>query len=521
MEQIMSVLKSEPRLTIKPLSDVYISTGNGLLKPVLKRGFDALGGIKKFIKPGQSVLLKPNLTAGADPSTGGTTDVKFCEAVAELIKEHCKPGAMYLGENTGYGNATKEAYAKYGYVDMCKRLGLELIDFADDERVDVPIPDAMYADVVSLPKVIHDVDVFITLPILKNHDTVCITAAIKNSFGIVAQETRTQAHRDNAVEQYLVDITRARKPDFSIVDGRIGMEGIAGGSHFSHPRFANRIIMGADPVAVDAACAHIMVQNPRVRYLQWCDEYGMGNCNLDYVNIHGMPLDEAKVPFMTPAGQFEEQSEGKLRLHDLGSCSCCRAVAQGTLHRFGSPESILKKVEIVYGSDDWEIPADKSENCILVGNCIQERYRSEGVWISGCPMFREDYFKALTDMDIVCSECEKVVKQFIAKHTPEELGFVRILSSNKTVYQGFINRAKTTDFLLAVGDCMRRYARYHIRRGKDELIEKGLADKLDAEFFVIHLPGHTPSLEALEEALTELKERNAKWKEMQASIEIR
>ena len=519
-ENIMSILKPEPLTRIKPLSDVYISTGNGRLKPVLMKGFDALGGIRKFIKPGQSVLLKPNLTAGADPSTGGTTDAKFCEAVAELIKEHCEPGTIYLGENTVSGNVTMETYKRYGYVDMCERQGVALVDFTDAERVDVPIPDAMYADVISMPKLVMDVDVFITLPILKNHDTVCITAAVKNSFGIVPNETRRQAHRDNAVEQYLVDITKARKPDFAIVDGRIGMEGIAGGSHFDHPRFANRIIMGADSVAVDVVCTHVMMQNPRVRYLQWADECNLGNCNLDYINVLGMPLEEAKVPFMSPAGQFEEQTDGKFRLHDLGSCSRCRAVAQGTLHRFRTPESLVKHVDIVYGSGEWDMPDDLYENCILVGDCIREKYRSAGTWIPGCPMDREDYFKALNSMDIVCNKCELVVNKFIANHTPEELAFVRILSSNKTIFQGQFNRANVTDFLLTVGDCQRHYANFHIRRGKDDLVEMGIDDKISSDFFVKHIPGHNATVEVLEAALQELKEREAKWKAMLPSLGI-
>ncbi|MCL2059432.1 MAG: DUF362 domain-containing protein [Oscillospiraceae bacterium] len=514
----MSKLKPEPLLTIKPFSDVYISTGNGKLKPVLKKGFDALGGIQKFVKPGQSVLLKPNLTAGADPSTGGTTDARFCEAVAELIIEHCSPGQLYLGENTGSGNMTMNAYKQFGYVEMCKRHGIELVDFTNAERVDVEVPGALYADVISMPKVIMDVDVFITLPILKNHDTVCITAAVKNSFGLVEQETRTQAHRDDAIEQYLVDIGCARSPDFSIVDGRIGMEGVAGGAYFDRPRFANRIIMGADPVAVDVVCTHVMEQNPRVRYLQWADERGLGNCNLDYINIHGMPLEEAKVAFMSPAGQFEEQSSGKLRLHDLGSCSRCRAVAQGTLHRFHTPESIIGRVDIVYGSGEWDVPDDLYENCILVGNCINKKYRAMGTWIPGCPMSRDDYFKALNDMDIVCSKCEQAVNRFMANHTPEELSFVRILSSNKTVFQGAFNRSQSTDFLLAVGDCQQRYAGYHIRRGRDELIQRGIADKVDAGFFVMQIPGHEPTVEALEEAFAELKKRETQWKNMQPTL---
>ena len=156
----MAVLKSTPVMRIKPFSDVYISTGNGRLKPALKKGFDALGGIGKFVKPGQSVLLKPNLTAGVDPATGGTTSAAFTEAIIELIKEHCNPGTIYVGENTDVGKTTMDTFTKYGFVEMCQRQGVELVDFTDTERVDTPLPGAMFADVVSLPKLVMDVDVF-------------------------------------------------------------------------------------------------------------------------------------------------------------------------------------------------------------------------------------------------------------------------------------------------------------------------------------------------------------------------
>jgi len=514
----MSDLRAMPQVRIKPFSDVYISTGNGRIKTVLKRGLDELGGINKIIKPGQSVLIKPNLTAGEDPITGGTTDVKLCEALIELIMEYCDPGPVYCGENAETGNITMEAFRRYGYTDMCDRLGVELVDFTNSDRSDVHLPDAMYANVISLPKLILEVDVFITLALLKNHDSVCVTAAVKNSFGLVPDATRRQAHRDNAVEQYLVDIARIRKPDFAVVDGRIGMEGIAGGSYFDHPRFANRMIMGADPVAVDVVCAHVMAQNPRVRYLQWADEYDLGNCNLDYVNIRGMALADAVVPFMTPAGEIEEKTGGKINLIDLGSCSRCRAVAQGTLHRFHSPESILKRVDIVYGPGNWDNSSDRAENCLLVGECVQEAYRSLGTWIPGCPMLRDDYFNALTSMEIICSKCEQAVYQFIACHTPEELSFIRVLASNTTVFQGENNKAGVTDFLLAVGDCQRRYAHFHIKRGQEELFQMGIADKVNADFFVIHIPGHEPTAGELEDAFIELNKRMDIWNALSAEI---
>lgn len=512
----MSEKRIPPEVRVKPFSNVYITTGNDRIKNILMRGFDACGGIQKIVKPGQSVLIKVNLVEGHEPITGGITDVRLAEAVIELLKEHCQPGHIVVGENTNTGTITQAAFERDGWVAMCKRQDVELQDFEYHERVEINMPDAMYATKFTLPKAFVESDVVITLPMLKNHDTVCITGAIKNSFGCVPDLDRRQAHRDDAIEQFITDIARARKADFCIVDGRIGVEGIAGGAFFEHSRYANRIIMGADPVAVDVVCAHIMEQNPRVRYLQWCDEYGIGNANLDYINILGMPLEEAKVHFMSPGDEIEEFTNGKIRLFDLGSCSQCRAVAQGTLHRFRSEESVISNVDIVYGPGDWDIPENRAEKCLLVGDCIQERYRGMGEWIPGCPMVRDDYIKALANLDIVCNRCANEMQDFIAKHTKEELAFLRICASGKTIYVGEKNHSGDLDSVLAVGQCEDRYGMQQVQRATKALQKLGIADKIDPNNIVGSTPWHGAGFENVERVFQRLKKYRA---EIDAVIE--
>lgn len=506
----MLKMKSTPDVPLKPMSSVFISPGNGKLSKILMRGFDALGGIQNVVKPGQSVLIKVNLVEGHEAITGGITDVYMCETVIELIKKHCQPGRIIVGENTSVGDLTKKTFERNGYTAMCARQEVELLDFADDEFVEVPVEGALYAEVLPFPKTVLDADVFITLPLLKNHDTVCITAALKNSFGFIPDHMRRQAHRDTAIEQFVLDLNRVRTPDFAIVDGRIGMEGIAGGSHFDHPRYANRIIMGADAVAVDTVCTHIMDQNPRVRYLQWADQYGLGNCNLDYIDIHGMSLEEAKVHFMTPAEEHEERTGGKLHLVDLHSCSQCRAVAQGTLHRF-TEANIANAVDIVYGPYDWDVPADRAERCILIGDCIQERYRNLGVWIPGCPMNSDAYMEALEKLDVTCHKCADAVREFVAKHSEEDISFLRILAAGKTIYRGKDNAATGLDSALIVGDCEEYYAWVQKNRADTELKERGLRDTYSPDDIVYYIPGHDASIEEIEKGYETLKARKPKF----------
>ncbi len=499
-----SKAKKTPVLNIRKSSNVYIGTGNGLLKKNIKRSVDALGGLPRFIKPGQSVFIKPNLTATQEAITGGVTDIDFVKKLIELIREECELGHIMVGENTGQGGAMGRYFESHGWRAMCEAYGAELVDFEKDEWGEYPLPDALVLDVVRLPKKVVEADVFISLPVLKNHDTVCVTGAIKNSFGLVSMLDRREIHRMYAIEQSVVDIARIRKPDLTIVDGRIGMEGIAGGSRFDHPRYANRIIAGDDPVAVDVVCAHVMMQNPRVCYLDWCDAYGVGNANLDYVNFRGMSLEEAKVKFMSPGEQIAELTDDRIHMHDLGACSRCISLTQGTLRRFDNPHTILREADIVYGPGEWKIEEkDRKETCILVGDCIMEKYRGMGTWVPGCPATEEEIFKVFNKEGILCHKCANVAREFIARHTDDELAFLRILASNQTIYRGRDNHAEATDHVLLIGKCMMEYGYNHAMRSMAEFRERGIETKI--EDLVILIREHDVTLEQVEEAYQKLR----------------
>ena len=490
-----SAPKKSPELRIRKFSNVYIGTGNGLLKKNIKRSTDALGGLRHFIKPGQSVFIKPNLTATQEAITGGVTDINFVKKLLELIQEECEPGHIMVGENTGQGGAMARYFKSHGWDVMCEEYGAELVDFEQDEWGEYPLENSMALDVLRLPKKVVEADVLISLGVLKNHDTVCVTGGIKNSFGLLSMLDRREIHRLHAIEQSLVDIARIRKPDLTF-----------------HPRYANRIIAGDDAVAVDVVCAHVMMQNPRVCYLQWCDEYGVGNANLDYVNFRGMSLEEAKVRFMSPGEQIAEVTEDRIHMHDLGACSRCISLTQGTLGRFSDPNTITRETDIVYGPGEWKIDEkDRKEVCILVGDCIQEKYRKLGAWVPGCPISEEEIFKVFHDEEVLCHKCETLAREFIARHTDEELAFLRILASNQTIYRGRNNHAEATDHVLLIGRCMIEYAHNHAHRSMGEFRERGITT--DLRDLVGFINCHDVTMEQVEEAYQTLRAHYEKEQE--------
>ena len=448
----------------KPFSEVAISRGNGDLKAIVRDNLEKIGGIGRYVKEGDTVFVKPNLTAGMPVSTGGTTDVLFTEVVVELIKE-ANPKHIIVGECSGNESRSIESLVNLGYADMCERQGVQMVDLDFAEFVEVPVEDPLYTDKVRLPKLFYESDVYVSVPVLKNHNGAGITVALKNSFGLVPDDDKLLAHRHSAIERILVDINSVKPPALIFADGRIGGEGMAGGSHFDCPIDANLICVGNDPVAVDAVCARLMMQNTRVRYIQWAAEKGVGNDNLDYIHIRGLSIEEAKVKFMSPAEQIMRDSKGKIRIHELGACTQCRVIAENGIGRYaGNPNSLLESVDVVLGPGEWDMPDPVNPRTVLVGDCIRPEYRDKGKWIGGCPLKAAEYMKALADYDIVCTKCMQMVKKLVAEHTEEELASIRILASNQTVFQGASNKGMMDDYMLAVGECQRNYCKNHVRR---------------------------------------------------------
>lgn len=492
------------RVNKHPYSDICLLRPQEDLRKVIKEGIEAIGGLAKYIKPGDTVFIKPNLTAGQPVTTGGTTDVRFAEAVVEVVKE-ANPGHIIVGECSGNESRSIESLTNLGYIDMGKRQNIEILDLDFAEFVDVEIEHPLFNKVLPMPKKIMESDVFISLPVFKNHGSVGISCALKNSFGLIPDDNKLSTHRYNAVEETLVDIAKARRPDLVIVDGRLGGEGIAGGTNFKMPKSANLILVGNDPVAVDTVAARIMDQNPRVRYIQWAAMEGIGYDNLDYINIHGLTIEESKTHFLSPAEEIMQASGNRVTLCDLKSCSKCRASAENGMNRFSStPASLLAPVDVVYGPGEWKVPEKINPRTILLGDCIREEYRSLGQWIPGCPVDMGAYMKALESFDVICVKCKGLVEKVMAEYTPEQLKDIRVLAANRTLFRGADNQAAVGDLLLAIGDCQAGYCYNHRRRGHK------ISD-VDFDKTMVCQPGCPPTEEevraAFEEILSRAKEK--------------
>ena len=222
------------------------------VEDAVKRAVDLLGGIERFVKPGEKVLLKPNLLTDAEPDKGITTHPEVLRAVIRLVRPITKN--IFCGDAPSVWGEKRDVdrvYEKTGIKKVCNEEGAELVYFTD------PVLKNGYP----LTGWVFKCDRFINIPKFKTHGLTVLTAGIKNLFGLMIGMSKMKAHRDNPkpadLSKVLVDIYEIKKPDLNILDGVVAMEGQGPGSAGTL-RNMDLIASSPDALCLDMALSSLM-----------------------------------------------------------------------------------------------------------------------------------------------------------------------------------------------------------------------------------------------------------------------
>ncbi|WP_254173107.1 DUF362 domain-containing protein [Planktothrix pseudagardhii] len=193
------------------------------LETSLKTLLEPWGGITAFVKPGDRVLLKPNLLTGSRPTKECVTRPELVAAVAKLVIE--AGGKPFLGDSPAFGSALGVARAN-GYLPLIESLNLPIVEFQGKRYQTV----SEGFDHLRLSKEAMEADVVINLPKLKSHVQLTLTMGVKNLFGCVPGKMKAWWHLEagkdvNRFGEMLVETARAINPNLTILDAIIGHEG--------------------------------------------------------------------------------------------------------------------------------------------------------------------------------------------------------------------------------------------------------------------------------------------------------
>lgn len=231
-------------------------------RPTLRQSIETLleplGGIAAFVKPGDRVLLKPNLLTGARPGKECVTRPEVVYCVAQMVQE--AGGKPFLGDGPAFGTARGVAQAN-GYLPMVEELGLPIVEF-HGQRYQTVSDEFNH---LLLSKEAIEADVVINLPKVKSHVQLTMTMGVKNLFGCVPGKMKAWWHLEAGKDRdrfgtMLVETARAIDPDLTILDGIIGHEG--NGPSGGEPRQLNLLAASPDVFALDRAIVHVLNVDP-------------------------------------------------------------------------------------------------------------------------------------------------------------------------------------------------------------------------------------------------------------------
>jgi uncharacterized protein (DUF362 family) len=242
------------------------------LSQALENLLAPLGGMAAFVKPGDRVLLKPNLLTGSRPGKECVTRPEVVYCVAKLVQ--AAGGKPFLGDGPAFGSARGVA-KNSGYLPLCEALDLPIVEF-HGKRYETVSEEFNH---LRLSKEAMDADVVINLPKVKSHMQLTMTLGVKNLFGCVPGKMKAWWHMEagkdeNRFAEMLVETARTINPDLTILDGIIGHEG--NGPSAGEPRQLGVLAASTNVFALDLAVLQLLqVDTQRVPTMRVAGKMGL------------------------------------------------------------------------------------------------------------------------------------------------------------------------------------------------------------------------------------------------------
>jgi uncharacterized protein (DUF362 family) len=247
----------------------------------------SMGGMKKYVKPNQTVVVKPNIGWDTNMERGANTNPQL---VARIV-EHClSAGAktVYVFDHTI--NEWTRTYSNSGIEKAAKDAGAKIVSGNSESYYHpVTIKNGKILKKDKVHELILESDVFINVPVLKTHGGTTLTISMKNLMGIMWD--RRWWH-DNDLHQCIADFASEIKPALNVVDAyRVMKRNGPRGVSLSDVVEMKSLIISEDIVVADAAAAKLMGNEPeQIGYIRIANEMGVGTSDLTKLAINRITI---------------------------------------------------------------------------------------------------------------------------------------------------------------------------------------------------------------------------------------
>ena len=208
---------------------------------------------------GKRVFVKPNLIDYL-PGRLATTSPEVVAALLDLLLE-LGAAELALGDGPAFHWDARSVARQAGILHEAEKRGVRLVDLNYDDPQPVPVKDGWLRreGSVWLPRHILEADLVISLPRLKTHHWTGVSLSMKNLFGVIPGSRygwpKNILHI-NGLSPSILGLYRMLPQVVAVVDGILGMQG--DGPLFGTPVQHGVLVVGQDPLAVDATCARLI-----------------------------------------------------------------------------------------------------------------------------------------------------------------------------------------------------------------------------------------------------------------------
>jgi uncharacterized protein (DUF362 family) len=255
---------------------------------MLRKAIEAMGGLGKYIKKGQKVLIKPNIGWDAIPERAANTNPVL---ISELVKQCFNAGAKEVNVFDNTCNEWTQCYKNSGIEKAVKDAGGKMVPGNSESYYQyVELPKGTKLKNAKVHELVLSSDVFINVPVLKHHDSAGLSIAMKNLMGIVWD--RGFWHR-NDLHRCIAEFPLSYKPHLNIVDAyNVMMKNGPRGISVSDVQKMQYLLVSTDIVAIDAAAAKIFGTQPeQIKYIRIAaDELKSGRRDLENLKINRITL---------------------------------------------------------------------------------------------------------------------------------------------------------------------------------------------------------------------------------------
>ncbi len=252
---------------------------------MIRAAMERLGGVRRFIQPGERVLIKPNVGWDRQPEQAANTNPDLVGAVVRSCLE-ARASEVWVTDVSI--NDPYRSFARSGIEAAVRRAGGTVKFTADDDFVPTDLMgEALKVWPVS--RFYHEVDRVINMPVVKHHSLSRCTIAMKNWYGVLGGR-RNRLHQD--IHTSIADLAAAIRPTLTVVDAtRVLMKNGPTGGNLSDVSVEDTVIVGLDEVALDAYSLRFLNIDPAVvPFLAIAEGRGIGTRDWRSLNVETITI---------------------------------------------------------------------------------------------------------------------------------------------------------------------------------------------------------------------------------------